>query len=1113
MQPQIHDKLLAVLDYWHKVEFFIPYGLDQQLDDLEQWQAKRLFDHALDKADDITWRQLDVPDSHEITGYYLNLGVFDKSALVDLCQQLKTQADDALSAEQRFEEEARADLEGATCFARLALDMDGALVPDSISISTAPWAIGQTRAGGLESLGYEAFELARGQLVACLENFLTERKEFADLPLVAADIRTLHQLLCEWAGFTPPAEQPLAVVEARVRPRKNDQAKPADAVDPSGEAVEEDDEEDDDDVVVEELGILNSFYIQDIERAINSVRNGSVPEPLLHYLIPRAGDQRIDLYTDEGRSAIVQALRPARINEGHWFANPAHPMSLMQQFALNRIGEDLQQTGLFSVNGPPGTGKTTLLRDVFANNIVQRARVLATLAKPADAFVGSSMRVRFKGDDPATVWPLIEALTGFEMVVASSNNAAVENISVDLVKRKEQDPQWGDVGYLQPVAHNLAVQTGRQGPVSPTGDQMPWGLISCALGNSRNRRHFVSRVSGQTFDTGSNPLPKTIWSWFRDPAPHTFQQASAAFKVADRAVKDALAQRERLAAVLEQLAEDTREGAAQALLDEVERVRSDLAVKVGAAQANERERTALAERLQTLEREAQLLERTRPVWWEQLLKPIKSREWARRYRQNADSQLAVGDEQKRLRALDVVQGEVRQAREALDQAQARQAAREQRIQALEVQRDALQAEIGLVVLPQTPGDLELDGFQKDGLWHDAVLAGLRSDLFAAALNLQQAWVHAVGQDGGQLRSNLVAIFRLLQNRVPENLQHALPIWQNLFMVVPVVSSTFASFARQFHGLQPGSLGWVFIDEAGQAVPQAAVGALWRARRCVVVGDPLQIEPVFTLPGKLIDALGAVSPVELGDAYAPHRVSVQRLADQANRFGTYATLQDQRLWIGSPLRVHRRCHDPMFAIANSIAYDDKMVFGLGETHPPREGALIDLESCWVHIAGAVSRKQVVPEQIEFVTKVITSLYQRDGRLPELYVISPFKAVRQALHESVLGFDWKKTIKRGELNRWVRRNIGTVHTFQGKEQKTVFMVLGADRDNAGGAQWASSRPNLFNVALTRAKHRFYLVGDHDLWGELPHFSEAARGKHALPRVTRAVFKVIRQGSKVV
>lgn len=47
-----------------------------------------------------------------------------------------------------------------------------------------------------------------------------------------------------------------------------------------------------------------------------------------------------------------------------------------------------------------------------------------------------------------------------------------------------------------------------------------------------------------------------------------------------------------------------------------------------------------------------------------------------------------------------------------------------------------------------------------------------------------------------------------------------------------------------------SLSWLLIDEAGQALPQAAIGAIMRAKRSIVVGDPLQIPPVVSLPERL-----------------------------------------------------------------------------------------------------------------------------------------------------------------------------------------------------------------------------------------------------------------------
>src|SRR3546814_10402238 len=59
---------------------------------------------------------------------------------------------------------------------------------------------------------------------------------------------------------------------------------------------------------------------------------------------------------------------------------------------------------------------------------------------------------------------------------------------------------------------------------------------------------------------------------------------------------------------------------------------------------------------------------------------------------------------------------------------------------------------------------------------------------------------------------------------------------SLALVVPVISTTFASMPRMFNQFGREWIGWLLIDEAGQALPEQAPGAHRRAERTVVVGD-------------------------------------------------------------------------------------------------------------------------------------------------------------------------------------------------------------------------------------------------------------------------------------
>lgn len=72
---------------------------------------------------------------------------------------------------------------------------------------------------------------------------------------------------------------------------------------------------------------------------------------------------------------------------------------------------------------------------------------------------------------------------------------------------------------------------------------------------------------------------------------------------------------------------------------------------------------------------------------------------------------------------------------------------------------------------------------------------------------------------------------------------------------------------------------------------------------------------------------------------------------------------------------------------------------------------------------------------------------------------------------------------DTKSWIDNRVGTVHTFQGKEAETVIFLLGAPNSNQYGARnWAASSVNLLNVAVSRAKRNFYIVGNKALWAEV-------------------------------
>jgi hypothetical protein len=365
-----------------------------------------------------------------------------------------------------------------------------------------------------------------------------------------------------------------------------------------------------------------------------------------------------------------------------------------------------------------------------------------------------------------------------------------------------------------------------------------------------------------------------------------------------------------------------------------------------------------------------------------------------------------------------------------------------------------------------------DAFQLCAPWADRELTEARNRVTLEALRLHKAFVLGAGKP---LLHNLRVGVAVLKDDLYVDTEALRAVWQTLFLVVPVVSTTFASLPRLFGRLGREDLGWLFIDEAGQATPQQAVGGLWRTRRAVVVGDPRQLEPIVNLP--LTAQRVLLARYRVGEEWLPNHTSAQRVADQLTSYGTHLADPDGdgRTWVGAPLRVHRRCDRPMFEVSNQIAYGGTlMVYGT-PPRPPFPG-----HNQWIDVPTTQSQGNWVVAEGKELEQLLRELIYAGVEADDVRVISPFREVVRGCSDAaraVLGA------------RFARENVGTVHTVQGREAEVVVLVLGSAAANAGARRWVAEKPNLLNVAVSRARRRFYVVGDRARWENLRHFDVLA------------------------
>lgn len=299
--------------------------------------------------------------------------------------------------------------------------------------------------------------------------------------------------------------------------------------------------------------------------------------------------------------------------------------------------------------------------------------------------------------------------------------------------------------------------------------------------------------------------------------------------------------------------------------------------------------------------------------------------------------------------------------------------------------------------------------------------------------------------------SLVERKKNLQNRLLEGedfkpLMEAFPCW---CVTTYAISGSLP--------MKPGLFDVAIIDEASQCDIASCFPILFRAKRAVVVGDDKQLPHLSFLEKAKEQSF--LSQYGIPDKYQlMWRFRTNSMFDLANYYSMNPVLLDE----------HFRSLPPVISFSNQEFYGDRMRIMRRNSSDSNVLELVVVPDGKVDFDATRN----LPE-VEAVISKLQELIIEDerkignGSSPEnpvsIGIISPFRAQVDQLKASV------SRVLSEHMIRKHRIEIGTAHTFQGDERDIMLISWAFAPNSFSQSLTFLQKPNLFNVAITRARYR--------------------------------------------
>mgnify|MGYP000013210510 CR=1 FL=1 len=285
------------------------------------------------------------------------------------------------------------------------------------------------------------------------------------------------------------------------------------------------------------------------------------------------------------------------------------------------------------------------------------------------------------------------------------------------------------------------------------------------------------------------------------------------------------------------------------------------------------------------------------------------------------------------------------------------------------------------------------------------------------------------------------------------------------------SYVFDDFINPYFGLQEEFLreGFkpiylTFIDEAAMALPHLAYPVVYWSHYVIAVGDPLQIQPVVSVDNHTL----AVYHNEYYKGIEKSRFS-PAMTTVYHRAAKCETGNPTDIGEACFIDYHRRCQEPIAKLFAEIAGYKNLVIAtplLSGKDREKLDKMGGKHLLFYDVYGIRGEKRNtnVAEALaikSLIKKLQEAGYDCEG---EVKIITPYRHQEDLLKRVLC-----------EESLIPARNIGTIHKFQGSQGEVVIFSP-VIFDSSDSPSFINSTPNILNVAVSRAKHLFIVVGSY-------------------------------------